>query len=615
MKVIAIIFYSFVVLAMAGCSTFQVSTSCPADRQQLADCPPLNAIDDAEINRIYLHRTWVEQDELPFDPVTAGEDAKIPINNAATRLIGPAYEDSVRSLAIKIWLIEHARHTIDAMYYIFARDKVGDAMLGALCNAVKRGVDVRIMVDSLGSMRPAHNELHALQTCQNEAGFMVNSEGQVTTKRARVQVAIFNAITRLQFNRRSHDKLLVVDGSFPQSAYVMTGGRNISLDYYGIHEDGSQDPTAFRDLEVLLKSGEGGSAPGVGGVAEIYYSLLFLHEHNKILKSRILRPGEDLKNAAPVSFSERVKHQQALDFLKSQADIQHHLQTMDDYMKDGFIPAKVHLAHQLGNLTSDDVTTKHIENIRRNPNSIAYLIDRVIEYAKKEGDLSGTLRIVSPYLFISQYRDENNQVVFDGAEEFHKLLQDNPDLRIEMITNSVLTSDNFMTQAIIDIEMIPRLLLDSDSMKAWQQLSTKEEQDSELVLQEKWREMTDRSRLKVYQTGKNDSVLLGGEQYYGKLHAKFIFGETFGFIGTSNFDYRSNLYNNEAGFVYQSEELSKGMLRIFDQLKSNSYRWGSSEWLQMRHGLLQADSVKSTYSKTQRSVYKTLDFLHLKYLM
>ena len=47
-----------------------------------------------------------------------------------------------------------------------------------------------------------------------------------------------------------HDKLLVVDGSFPDKAMVMTGGRNVSLDYYGITEQGEPDYTAFKDMEI-----------------------------------------------------------------------------------------------------------------------------------------------------------------------------------------------------------------------------------------------------------------------------------------------------------------------------------------------------------------------------
>ena len=63
------------------------------------------------------------------------------------------------------------------MYYIFKPDRVGYAMLGALCDAVQRGVDVRLMVDSLGSISPAHPELRALETCADEQGVLHAAQG------------------------------------------------------------------------------------------------------------------------------------------------------------------------------------------------------------------------------------------------------------------------------------------------------------------------------------------------------------------------------------------------------------------------------------------------------
>ena len=71
---------------------------------------------------------------------------------------------------------------------------------------------------------------------------------------------------------------------------------------------------------------------------------------------------------------------------------------------------------------------------------------------------------------------------------------------------------------------------------------------------EEWKKLINHPQIFIYETGKLDSILLGGDTYYGKLHAKFIIGEHIGFIGTSNFDYRSNLYNNELGFLYRSPD-------------------------------------------------------------
>ena len=124
-------------------------------------CPPAGAISDPFIDRLYALRTWQPPSALAIDPVRYGEKADIPVNDAYARTLGPALEDAQRSLAVKLWLIAHARHTVDVMYYIFTRDRAGYAVIGALCEAVIRGMDVRIMVDSKGTVR-AQSQLDPL---------------------------------------------------------------------------------------------------------------------------------------------------------------------------------------------------------------------------------------------------------------------------------------------------------------------------------------------------------------------------------------------------------------------------------------------------------------------
>ena len=156
---------------------------CPPGTLDIPECPPADAVEDETINEIYKIRTWVPPEKLTIDPIKLGMEAEIPVNSARVKIIGPSQDDALSSLAAKIWLIENAQHTVDATYYIFKTDLVGYAVLGALCNAVKRGVDVRIMVDSLGSFSPGHSELRAVETCAAEAGFIRNANGQLTTKK------------------------------------------------------------------------------------------------------------------------------------------------------------------------------------------------------------------------------------------------------------------------------------------------------------------------------------------------------------------------------------------------------------------------------------------------
>ena len=147
------------------------------------------------------------------------------------------------------------------------------------------------------------------------------------------------------------------------------------------------------------------------------------------------------------------------------------------YMNSGFQDAEVLLAHELGNLTNRNVVTEVDRNLADNPNSIMHLLE-------EHGDkviTDGTLRIVSPYMFIALYYDADGNVIQDGAADIHTWLSEHPDNKIEIITNSVLTSDNFMAQAMIDMDVGPRLLLTPELEKVWLSSYKKGELNEEVV--------------------------------------------------------------------------------------------------------------------------------------
>jgi phosphatidylserine/phosphatidylglycerophosphate/cardiolipin synthase-like enzyme len=274
---------------------------------------------------------------------------------------------------------------------------------------------------------------------------------------------------------------------------------------------------------------------------------------------------------------------------------------MDEYMNSGFRDSRVRLAHELGNLTDVSVVKDVEYNEDRNPNSIMSLLGRLAE----ETPDARSVRIVSPYLFLAEYRRKDGTLVRDEAEDFRQWLNDHPYTVLEIITNSVLTSDNFSAQSIIDMSTGPRLLLPPDLRQAWLELKGDEEVDAELVNTAQWQELVDHPRLKVYETGRLDSALLGnGDRNYGKLHAKFLISNDIGFVGTTNFDYRSRLYNNEMGFFFLSDELVADLHAGFDQLVAISYRWGSPEWLQLRKSVMDAGGIKGFSTRHQRRLYK-----------
>ena len=585
------------VLTLGACASTPRQESCPAGTQDLPSCPPLGAVDDLFINGLYQRRAWVDVKKLDIDLVELGKEADIPVQHARTKFLGPTDHAAIDSLAVKLWMIENAEHTIDFTYYIFKTDLIGYAMLGAMCNAVQRGVDVRVTVDALGSFSSTHPALKALETCAENAGFMRNRAGEITTKKARVQVVIFNALTKFNNpNRRSHDKLLVKDGSFESKSVAITGGRNISLDYYGISSDGSPDPDPFRDAELLVRSATEALEQDitVGEVSEIYSSVLFLMHLNKRIKPAT-SDGE-------VSYykKERQKSQEALRTLRGFEYFEPHLGEMDEFMNSGFHDSQVRLAHELANLTDRKVTRKAVKNQQRNPNSIMTVLSEIAE-ARPD---ARSVRIVSPYLFLAEYKNKDGGVVVDEAKEFRRWLTDHPTATLEIITNSVLTSDNFPAQSVIDMETAPRLLFTPEMREAWLAASGKDEINAELINSEEWLEIVSHPRLRIYETGKLDSVLLGnGDRNYGKLHAKFYVESDIGFVGTTNFDYRSRLYNNEMGFFFLDEGLAADVQASFDGLVKISYRWGSPEWFQLRSEVMQLKGMKGRSTRNQRRFY------------
>jgi cardiolipin synthase C len=586
------------VIWLSGCASLGSGDSCPPGTQKLPDCPPLEAVDDPFITALYWQRLWQPEHVHQVDTIEVGIEKDIPVQRADARFLGSRSEDALNSLAAKIWMIENARHTIDATYYIFHRDLIGQAMLGALCNAVQRGVDIRFMVDSVGSIDSTHSELKALETCADDAGFMRNAEGKLTTQKARIQVVVFNAVSNVfvRVNRRSHDKLMVMDGKFPDRAMVMTGGRNVSLSYYGINADGSPNPDTYMDAEILLRAAQGQETDlyPVGTLSENYFTMLFLFDDNKRLSP------SGTAEALGIYASKRQLAQEALAELKSLPKVKQHMDAMPAYLEGGWHNARVLLAHELDNLVNENLFSDAAENLSNNENSINYLLRQIPGKEFKQR------RIVSPYLFAAQYYDDEGNIVVDGARNVREWLEAHPDATLEIITNSVLTSDNFSAQAVIDMNMAPRLLLTPQLQAAWLESTDDSELDTQLVESEEWRQLVSHPRLKIYETGKLDDRLLGGDVDYGKLHAKYIIMDDSGFVGTTNFDNRSGLINNEMGFFFEGDELARDLHADFELLKSRSYLWGSPEWLEFRRQVFELDGLKGNTAKSQRAIYKSL---------
>ncbi|HEY5083633.1 MAG TPA: phospholipase D-like domain-containing protein, partial [Rhizomicrobium sp.] len=111
--------------------------------------------------------------------------------------------------------IRAARHSVAMASYIFRDDAVGEEFATALSDAHKRGVQVRILVDSVGSGYIFSPIYHRLR-----------SEGVPAARFLHTWVP-----WRMPFlNMRNHRKMLVVDGKL-----ALTGGMNVALENTSAH--------------------------------------------------------------------------------------------------------------------------------------------------------------------------------------------------------------------------------------------------------------------------------------------------------------------------------------------------------------------------------------------
>ncbi len=129
--------------------------------------------------------------------------------------------------------IDRARHTIDLAVYIFALDSVGEAFLARLQAAARRGVQVRVLVDGVGSAESAATLAEAL--CAAGAEFHVYHplpwywrSYRWSLRRGPWLQKCWYFINRL--NRRDHRKFTVIDRH-----QAWCGNFNLCADHLGVN--------------------------------------------------------------------------------------------------------------------------------------------------------------------------------------------------------------------------------------------------------------------------------------------------------------------------------------------------------------------------------------------
>ncbi|GBG93956.1 cardiolipin synthase [Ligilactobacillus salitolerans] len=163
---------------------------------------------------------WNEKELLPYDLLTResqqtsrlfleADQAIFTDNNQVT-----FYTDGQTKFTQLLTDIANAKDDIHIEYYTFYSDEIGTQILGALEAAQKRGVNVRVIYDSMGSRGQAHHFFKHLEELGGQAEPFFGSKK-----------SYFHSP---RLNYRDHRKIVVIDGTI---GYI--GGFNIGDQYLG----------------------------------------------------------------------------------------------------------------------------------------------------------------------------------------------------------------------------------------------------------------------------------------------------------------------------------------------------------------------------------------------
>jgi len=148
-------------------------------------------------------------------------------------------DTGTEALVARAWLADHATESIDVQYFIWSTDNIGILAAEALLRAADRGVRVRVVVDDLLIDAP-DKSLLALAAHPMIDIRIYNPQTSVGVP---LHKRLLNLLTDFRgVNQRMHDKTLVVDGKI-----AITGGRNMAAEYFDYNHEYN-----FRDRDALL---------------------------------------------------------------------------------------------------------------------------------------------------------------------------------------------------------------------------------------------------------------------------------------------------------------------------------------------------------------------------
>lgn len=177
------------------------------------------------VRKISLSKDWRKRDGRP-DPSPPTLDVLPADNQRIAKLLVRAgafppdrnnaitiIDDGIKAYDALFTLLKDARGSIEIATFILGRDEVGRALVDILAQKAKEGLEVRLLLDALGSLRARGRFVRPLLDAGGKVGIFL---------------PLLPLRRRWSASLRNHRKMVVVDGD---EAFL--GGMNLAREYMG----------------------------------------------------------------------------------------------------------------------------------------------------------------------------------------------------------------------------------------------------------------------------------------------------------------------------------------------------------------------------------------------
>lgn len=418
------------------------------------------------------------------------------------------------ALLARAWLADHAQKSIEVQYFIWSTDNIGILASEALLRAANRGVKVRVIVDDLLIDAP-DKSLLALAKHPNIDIRIYNPQHSVGTPFHKRLLNI--GLNFRGVNQRMHDKTFIVDGKLG-----ITGGRNMAAEYFDFNHEYN-----FRDRDALL----------LGDVAKVMQT-----SFDKFWASPLSAPVEELYDG--LGLMQKNVSVKDEEIQKIYADLHHYAKNSKNFSAENRIA--IQNTPQAFMRLAEQIVWTNIEFISDTPgkNSNKLLLGGGGKTTEKLAALvqaaNDEIIIQSPYLVMSSQA----KMLFKAAIK--------RGVKVRINTNSLASTDNI--QAFSGFRNQRDQLIKMG-------IAIYEYKPDPQIKQQLLRQAT--------ATGEKPPVFA--------IHAKtMVVDKKTAYIGTFNFDPRSQNLNTEVGVIVQDAGLSSQVQSSIEADMQPENSWNSS---------------------------------------